>query len=132
MKVKFIDSKIVVEPEFLDKIRKTYTWVNVDEEIIKMEMWLMVNKAKKNYGRFMINWLNRSKPKPSKNYIEVANNIIKVLRSCGYDKNESYAKLTDSEVKIIKLYGGIQRIGQSKNMSETIRDLVNLMDTEKI
>ena len=40
---------------------QTYSPLNVAGELLKMEQWLEANprRRKKNYNRFVINWLNR-------------------------------------------------------------------------
>ncbi len=45
---------------------KAYPAVDIDGEVAKAAAWLIANpkKAKKDYGRFLNNWLNNAKPAP--------------------------------------------------------------------
>jgi len=45
--------------EFLECLRKSYTWLNVDQELIKAQTWCR-NKGKTLSKNRLINWLNRA------------------------------------------------------------------------
>ena len=53
-----------IAPELLTKLKKSYK-VNVDQEIMKMSLWLQANptRAKKNYVSFIQRWLERTAQK---------------------------------------------------------------------
>jgi len=46
---------------FAELLHKTYK-LNIDGELFKMSAWLIVNpkRRKRQYKRFIINWLNRA------------------------------------------------------------------------
>lgn len=51
--------KLIVPPEMLEDLYADFGREVVDGEIPKMEKWLKWNKPKKDYNRFIVNWLNR-------------------------------------------------------------------------
>lgn len=58
------NSKILyVRKIFLEGIKKTYDYINIEHEFKKMEGWLIANPGKrtkyKNWEKFIVNWLNR-------------------------------------------------------------------------
>jgi len=47
--------------EFLTKIVLTYGNIDYEREILKADLWLTVNKKKKkDYKRYIMNWLNKT------------------------------------------------------------------------
>jgi len=52
-----------IPKEKIDKWKEAFLNCNVDLELKKMEAWLMANptKHKKNYEKFIVNWLSRAK-----------------------------------------------------------------------
>ena len=51
---------LVFAPGVLQFIKRKFWDKDVDNEIRKMEQWLLVNKGKKYYHRFVIKWLMRA------------------------------------------------------------------------
>jgi hypothetical protein len=50
----------LTDAEFLDHIRKTYTWLCLDTELAKMDTWLLTQGGRRQKTRrFIVNWLNR-------------------------------------------------------------------------
>ena len=45
--------------DFLQELKKTYDWVDVDGEIQKMELWISKNKGRRLTQKFAMNWLNK-------------------------------------------------------------------------
>ena len=47
---------------FMKKLPKLYPNVPIEKEIRKMKAWIMANpnRLKKNWKRFMVNWLNKA------------------------------------------------------------------------
>ena len=60
---------LVIPQTFLDKMIDTYKKINVANEIKKMEGWLLSNpsKRKKQYTRFINNWLSNANDKVKDN-----------------------------------------------------------------
>jgi hypothetical protein len=60
---------LVIPQVFLDKMITTYSKINVATEIKKMEGWLLSNpsKRKKQYTRFINNWLSSANDKVKDN-----------------------------------------------------------------
>jgi len=60
---------LVIPQAFLDKMISTYTKINVASEVKKMEGWLLSNpaKRKKQYTRFINNWLSSANDKVKDN-----------------------------------------------------------------
>ena len=58
---------------FLETVRKTYDYVDLDSELKKMDGWLLAHPGRKLTRRFIINWLNKidkpikTKPQPQVN-----------------------------------------------------------------
>ena len=48
------------DEEFLDTLRKIYTWVNIDAELAKMDGWIMAHPGRTKGRRFIVNWLNKN------------------------------------------------------------------------
>ena len=66
----YTESEGLVMPQvFLDKMITTYSKINVATEIKKMEGWLLSNptKRKKQYTRFINNWLSSANDKVKDN-----------------------------------------------------------------
>jgi phage replication O-like protein O len=53
-----------IPKEKIEKWKEAYLYCNVDIEIKKMEAWLAANpeRLKKNYEKFIVNWLSRTRP----------------------------------------------------------------------
>ena len=60
---------MVIPQVFIDKMIQTYSKINVASEIKKMEGWLLSNpaKRKKQYTRFINNWLSSANDKVKDN-----------------------------------------------------------------
>lgn len=58
------ENKLLIPDSFLQKLKESFN-CDVVGEIKKAELWLIANpkKRKKNYERFLINWMTRAKPK---------------------------------------------------------------------
>ena len=57
---------LISDPTFLTQLTTDHPTKNVAAEIIKMRNWLKYNRAKKNWIRFINNWLlNARDPKPN-------------------------------------------------------------------
>ena len=61
--VDYINGKIVFAPGVEAQIKSKFPDKDVEKEILKAERWLLVNPPKKNYTRFLINWLNNAREK---------------------------------------------------------------------
>ena len=57
--VKYVGEKFSLTAEFREQLEVKFPNVNIDSELLKMERWLAFNKPKKDYRRFIVNWLNR-------------------------------------------------------------------------
>lgn len=53
-----------LEPDWLVEMAKAYPTIDIEKELQKAKAWLVSNpqKAKKNFKRFINNWLKNSKP----------------------------------------------------------------------
>ena len=53
-----------IPKEKIDKWKEAFLNCNVDIELKKMEAWLAANpeRQKKNYEKFIVNWLGRARP----------------------------------------------------------------------
>jgi hypothetical protein len=56
----FTNHKLVIDPLFLAELRAVFDAALIDRETPKMERWLALNKPKKDYRRFISNWLNNA------------------------------------------------------------------------
>ena len=61
------DSKLVVDPLFLAELGAVYEPASIQAELPKMERWLAFNKPKKDYRRFITNWLSNALDRKSNN-----------------------------------------------------------------
>lgn len=50
---------VVTDEDFFKTIQKTYTWVDINQELTKMDGWLLSRPGRKKTRRFIINWLNK-------------------------------------------------------------------------
>lgn len=59
-------SCLEIDPILRDSLKKKYPGVDLDYEVGKMEAWIAANpnKHKKNWHRFVVNWLARVRPDP--------------------------------------------------------------------
>jgi uncharacterized protein YdaU (DUF1376 family) len=78
--------KKVTDDEFLTQVKETYSWVDYNLEIKKMDLWLTNNQQRKKTRRFILNWFGRKeKPlsinQPSKTQIE-GGRVIKNSYDC--------------------------------------------------
>ena len=56
--------------EFVEYLKKTYDWVNVDIELKKIDAWIATHPDRKKTRRFVTNWLNRvEKPMEKQSYV---------------------------------------------------------------
>ncbi len=67
-----------IPEEKLEKWKETFPFVNVEIELKKMEAWLTANpkRRKKNYERFIVNWLKRTKGGKNERYISLSKRTI--------------------------------------------------------
>ncbi len=54
-------SKKLSDDEFVTQLKnnKAYTHIDLDQELSKMDAWLLTNPARKKTRRFIVNWLNK-------------------------------------------------------------------------
>jgi hypothetical protein len=45
--------------QFLEQLKKTYPYADIETEFKKMDMWLSAHPGRKKTHRFIINWLNK-------------------------------------------------------------------------
>ena len=64
--------------EKLEKWKEAFPFVNVEVELKKMEAWLTANpkRLKKNYEKFIVNWLKRTKGGKNERYISLNRRTI--------------------------------------------------------
>ena len=53
---------LINNKDFIKQLSDLYKGVNIQKEILKMKAWVMANpdRLKKNWKRFMVNWLNKT------------------------------------------------------------------------
>ena len=58
----FGKSQPKIDFDFVAELVRVYGYENLRQELNKMHIWLKANphRAKKNYRRFIVNWMNRS------------------------------------------------------------------------
>lgn len=57
-RIRYIDGRIEIPDSVLKEITAIFSEGLLKQELPKMEKWLQVNKPKKDYNRFVFNWLN--------------------------------------------------------------------------
>ncbi|MFA7521057.1 hypothetical protein, partial [Shewanella sp.] len=57
--ISFKDGKLTIPNHLKEEFYATFSRQRVDSEIPAMEKWLKFNKPKKDYKRFIFNWLNK-------------------------------------------------------------------------
>lgn len=57
--IKFENEKLVIPNDILEKFKSEFSNELLQQEIPKMEKWLKFNKPKKDFKRFIFNWLNK-------------------------------------------------------------------------
>lgn len=67
--------------EFVEYLKKTYDWVNIDTELKKIDVWLLSHPDRKKTRRFVENWLLR-KEKPMEKQSSSMLGIIEGYRPC--------------------------------------------------
>ena len=67
-------NSVISHESFLEALKNTYNYINLDDEFKKMDGWLLANPHRKKTRRFIINWLNRVE-KPLKTNEGVSNGI---------------------------------------------------------
>ena len=67
-----------VPEEKLEKWKEAFPFINVEVELKKMEAWLTANpkRLKKNYEKFIVNWLKRTKGGKNERYISLSRRTI--------------------------------------------------------
>lgn len=67
-----------IPKEKLEKWKETFPLVDVEAEIKKMEAWLTANptRRKKNYEKFIVNWLLRAKGGKVERYIPISRSDV--------------------------------------------------------
>ena len=68
------------DEDFIEDLKKTYDYVDVDNQLVKMEKWLSLRPGRKLTRRFIINWLNK---------------IDKPLKTVASPKNEALEKIKE-------------------------------------
>ncbi|MEY4350010.1 MAG: hypothetical protein RL078_52, partial [Bacteroidota bacterium] len=67
--------------EFVEYLKKTYDWVNIDTELKKIDVWLLSHPDRKKTRRFVENWLLR-KEKPMEKQSSSMLGIVEGYRPC--------------------------------------------------
>ena len=67
-----------IPEEKLEKWKEAFPFINVEVELKKMEAWLTANpkRLKKNYEKFIVNWLKRTKGGKNERYISLSRRTI--------------------------------------------------------
>jgi len=60
---KYIKKEKISDDDFLKQIKETYSWVDFELEMKKMDLWLSNNPQRKKTRKFILNWFGR-KEKP--------------------------------------------------------------------
>ncbi len=60
-RILYKDKKLVIPDDLREDLAAEFGRLLLDREIPKMESWLKVNKPKKDFNRFVWNWLNRQR-----------------------------------------------------------------------
>jgi len=47
------------DENFITKIQQAYSWIDVNTELKKMDVWLMTRPGRQKTKRFIVNWLNK-------------------------------------------------------------------------
>ena len=56
--------------EFVEYLKKTYDWINVDIELKRIDAWIATHPDRKKTRRFVTNWMNRiEKPMEKQPYV---------------------------------------------------------------
>jgi len=78
------NKKLIISADYKSKLFETYPNKDIETEIKKMELWLIDNpkRQKKNYGSFIMNWLNNSKSKNNNSGESEKNNFFDEYRNC--------------------------------------------------
>lgn len=58
-KITYENGKLEISPELLEEFYAEFGREHVNNRIPEMERWLKFNKPKKDYKRFIFNWINR-------------------------------------------------------------------------
>jgi hypothetical protein len=53
------NNKTLAETDFLATLKAKFTWLNFDQEMIKIDAWLLAHPGRKKTHRFIVNWLNK-------------------------------------------------------------------------
>lgn len=91
-------SHITYTPEIYRELKKDYWDVEVDAELRKMELWLLSHPLKKDWRRFVCNWLSRADKK----------------KAVPFNKEPSYkprpgGKSEPKEVCFLNVFEGLKR-----------------------
>jgi hypothetical protein len=54
------NKSVVSQEDFIKELKKTYTHLDIERELAKIDGWLLANPYRKKTKRFIINWLNRA------------------------------------------------------------------------
>jgi hypothetical protein len=56
--------------EFVEYLKKTYDWINIDVELKRIDAWIATHPDRKKTRRFVTNWMNRiEKPMEKQPYV---------------------------------------------------------------
>ena len=56
--------------EFVEYLKKTYDWINIDMELKRIDAWIATHPDRKKTRRFVTNWMNRiEKPMEKQPYV---------------------------------------------------------------
>jgi len=56
--------------EFVEYLKKTYDWINIDIELKRIDAWIATHPDRKKTRRFVTNWMNRiEKPMEKQPYV---------------------------------------------------------------
>jgi hypothetical protein len=85
-----------LDEEFLERLRKAFPRANVEAEVKKAELWLYANSAKrkKNYERFLINWMSRAENQRAENLNGGSLNANTERKGGSSGKNGRYVPVT--------------------------------------
>lgn len=89
--------------EFIDELKTAYPHVDLHQEFVQMKLWLEANpkRRKKNYKKFITNWLSRSNRRKSEN-------ITYAERTQNYRDQQAdkfYEPLANADEETLKAWG---------------------------
>lgn len=58
-RIKKIQKKILSDDEFLVSLKEKFTWVDFEQEMAKIDAWLLANPERQKTRRFVVKWLSK-------------------------------------------------------------------------